>query len=621
MKNIFFLLTVLAALCFASCGHSPKTDSTKVDMAVVQQGQLLFYNHATQKLTPYEAEKDSVVNMAFDYDNHLYYTAANKQELALKCIDFSESKPQPKLCAKWRLKLDEITDFIYDTGASDLTMDDGMENIYLASNFLDDYVTEIEAYNIASGTTKGLTYDDYWKVSASLHNPEENRFFYQDGKFYRISSEGKVGLSDKIDLADVLDLDDAIIGDLMFGLESISPDGKKVLYSAFIPSEDAWGVYCVADSDGNNQTLLEDSRYLDPEPQWLGDGSLAYVGTEPRPKDDPKYDEWNDTRHCVKIIDPQGKVTTRVSDADLVCGNPFGKPQPQIKEKQASLEGCDMAIIDKGKVTFYNSLTNEFVPLTIENDSVINGVFLYGYYYYYTVAIDDRLYLKKVLLGDYNINTELLADWGLKLSDCVSETDGKVAPMASREQDFQVGIQYQYDDEYSTFKEMRTYGIYTKVMTEDWLSKTFDEEDAALFQEEYVDGEDEEDESDDNNYYCYVLADSNKKIRLSDKLDFDNYKSEYVHTPGYVFLGIGPNRDCVIFGAPFGWTHVGHGPLCFATLDGEVQKILDYDYSEACYGWLNNGKLAYADREGIHVLAPDGKEEIISNATLFVTVN
>lgn len=615
MKKTILFLIAITAFGLMGCNRS-----SKVDLVVVQNGQLQFYDQASQKLTPYKAETDSVVNTVFDYNNHLYYTAANKQELSLKCLDLSEAKPQPKLCAKWKLKLDEITDFIRDTGASDLIMDEGMENIYLSSNFLDDYAVEIEAYNIASGKTSALTFDDYWKVRPYTPSPGYDRFFYQEGKFYRLSPEGKVCLSDKIDLNEVLELDDELMAELSFDLERVSPDGKKILYSAFIPSEDAWGVYCVADSDGNNQTLLKDSHTLNARPQWLADGSLVYVGIEPRPKDDPQYCEWNDTRHCIKIVDPQGKVSTLVSNAERFSRNPFGTPQPQIQEKQASLEGCDMAIIDNGKVTFYNSHTNEFVPLTVENDSVINGVFLYDYDFYFTVAINEQLYLKRVFLGESNIYTELLADWGLKLSDCVSETDGEGALMASNGSGSQVGIQYQYDSEYSTFMEMRAFENYAKVLTDEWLSPAIYEEDAALFQEEYVDGEDE-DGRDDNNYYCYVPADSNQKIRLSDKVDFDNFKSEYVFVPGYQFISINPKRDCVIFGAAFGWDFVGHGPLCFATLDGQVQKILDDDFSEACYGWLNDGRLAYTGCDGIYVIGPDGKEEKISSAKRFVTVH
>ena len=69
-KTIFFLIAVMA-LVVTGCDWFHKADLSKVDMVVIQHGQMLFYNHATQKQTPYEAEKDSVVNLVFDNNNHL----------------------------------------------------------------------------------------------------------------------------------------------------------------------------------------------------------------------------------------------------------------------------------------------------------------------------------------------------------------------------------------------------------------------------------------------------------------------------------------------------------------------------------------------------------------------
>ena len=55
-------------------------------------------------------------------------------------------------------------------------------------------------------------------------------------------------------------------------------------------------------------------------------------------------------------------------------------------EKQASLKGCDMAIFENGKVTFYNSSTNTFVPFTAEKENVISGVFSDENEFYYIIT-------------------------------------------------------------------------------------------------------------------------------------------------------------------------------------------------------------------------------------------
>ena len=64
--------------------------------------------------------------------------------------------------------------------------------------------------------------------------------------------------------------------------------------------------------------------------------------------------------------------------------------QTKTSDAVAPLKGCDMAIFDEGKVTFYNSRTNSLIPFADEQDRVIKGVFLNENEFYYTVVIDDE---------------------------------------------------------------------------------------------------------------------------------------------------------------------------------------------------------------------------------------
>ena len=95
----------------------------------------------------------------------------------------------------------------------------------------------------------------------------------------------------------------------------------------------------------------------------------------------------------------------------------------------ASLEGCDMAVFEDGKVTFYNSSTNTFVPFADEKDYVLSGVFFDENEFCYTVSVDDELYLKKIDLSADKPAPVELADWELKLSDCYDENSEKCASM------------------------------------------------------------------------------------------------------------------------------------------------------------------------------------------------
>ena len=82
---------------------------------------------------------------------------------------------------------------------------------------------------------------------------------------------------------------------------------------------------------------------------------------------------------------------------------------PPAGDKQEALTGADIALFDNGKLSFYNSSNNTLVPLTVEKDFVVDGVFGQEDYFYYTVAIKDKLYLKRVQLSAPK--PEKVTDW------------------------------------------------------------------------------------------------------------------------------------------------------------------------------------------------------------------
>jgi hypothetical protein len=628
-KTIFFLIAAMA-LTLTGCDWFHKGKLSKVDMVVIQNGQMQFYNHASHKLTPYEAEKDSVVNVAFDNNNHLYYTAAHQQDLKLKMLDLSAKDPQPTLCADWQLKLDEITDFMYNTGACPLSMEGTFENLYMINQSYYEEGIEVEAYNIPSGKLSTTTYEAYYHDYPELFNIatgiERDRYYCEGGKFCHITPEGNVCLNDKIDYKALYMGED--LEDVYFYPEMLSPDGQQIVFNANWEIGEGWGYYCVSSMDGKSQKALEDSDNWTLCPKWLSDGTLVYVGKEPRPKDDPLYDEeWNNTRRCIKMVAPDGTASLLVSNAEHFYLNPVGAPVQPKKEKQAFLEGCDMAIFDNGKVTFYNSSTNEFIPFVAENDYVVSGVFHEDYAFFYTVAIGDELYLKEMFLGDYPTDPQLIGSWDLKWSDCVSADSTVFARMTSYLYMPLIMIAYDYLDEFEEFTEARYFNCMTQKKTDRyWPDDVNEQEGDDKTVAQYIDderlfiqtsipaqGEEEEDKS-----VYYYGTDEGNRVCLSDKLEIP--KGEYSYEPQFDFFSISPTRESVVFGAYTDWGHVGHGPLCFATLDGKVQLALaNTDAVNVYYGWLNDGKLAYAEYRGIFTVATDGTVTQLSPARRFVT--
>ena len=613
MKKTFFFLLAVMVFGLMGCGNGSPKPATKhlpgVDMVIIHQGQLQFYNHATQTLTPYEAEKDSVVNLALDDSNHLFYTTAHGQDLVLKTLDLSETDPQPKVCANWEITLDQATNILFGDGVYDLEMDDSMENLYLFCNSyeVDDHFN-FEKCNIASGKTEGIDFEEHGLVCFPIHFLDH---FYTEGQqFYYATPTGKVCLSDQIDFAKVLGGEENM-EDMEFAPVAISPDGTQIVYCAIVHVDLGWAYYCVASADGKTQRVLTDSDTRTPAPGFLADGSLVYVGKGP----------------AIKIDAPDGSTTTILEGAERFFLQPVGRLTNPFKENQVDLGNCDMAIIDDGKVTLCNPAHDIFIPLATEKDYVLNGVF-HEDQFYYTVAIGDDLYLKKFDMSRWGPNQEMLTGWGLKRSDCSSGDGDVVAPMECEGKIPVITIDYNLYEEFDEFTDFRAYNPSTRKKADNNLgiekgdSEQYAEElrnDKDLFvkvEEELEMEEDEEGEGYKAYYYYVAKGDS---ICLSDQIDFDSFKGEYSYEPQFELLRIGPARNCVLFAAPIDWGHTGHGPLCFSSLDGKVQKALVSDFQDACYGWLGDGRLAYVDDDGIHVIAPDGTDQKISSAHRFVT--
>lgn len=295
---------------------------------------------------------------------------------------------------------------------------------------------------------------------------------------------------------------------------------------------------------------------------------------------------------------------------------------PQTEQRQASLAECDMAIFENGKVTLYNSSTNTLTPLDAENDYVINGVFLGDNEFYYTTAVDGELYLKKIDLSATKPAPVMLADWDLKLSDCYVDSCGRCASMYGYAKVPMVGIEHGIGEMSCVFEDMRYYMLNGEKVIEGWPEDvTTDVADAQFLNDnnlfEQVNME-TEGEGEPKNYYYYAPDDSGEhRVCLSDKIDFhaDKYE-DWPYEPMFQLLSVSPDRKGVAYAAIMEFGRGGHGPLCFATLDGKVQALLAND---ANFGWLNDSRLAYSCEEGIMAISPDMTQEKISSAQMFVT--
>ena len=627
---IYFLFFLVLGL--TGCNNKLR-DASNVDAVLLNQGKLSFYHLKSQKLIPYEKETDSVINMLFDDHNHLYYTVSNNRQLSLKMLDMNQHRPEPKFCADWNTSLDLVYDDAMDR-VLELVFDKAGENIYLyRMDPLMGYMTPV-VYNIGSRSVREVGEDEEYQLRYDTPNCNTSRCFTENQLFYYVTPEGKCCLNDKIHFEAYFENEDER-RDLEFLPLSLSPDGKAMVYSAVVYWGEGWGYYCVANLDGSMQTLLGSTDIWDDDPQWLDDTTLIFVENVEIPMSDPAYDpEGPVSRPSIVTFDTRNNRFNTVSLGSAFAVRP--SLMPERKEmQQTNLEGCDVAIFDHGKVTFYNSESDMFVPYVVDDDSIVNGVFVDDYAFYYTVNVGDGLYLKQIYLGEYVLPV-MVTDWDLALNDCVSETYGKVSPLVWIKATDRIGISHNFSWDFYDFSDIRFYDMEKKTKLNGW--REGEEEEAESY--------DEESQQFNGDYKDFVVMDGRfyydgdgRETCLSDKINFMDYVSdpEYFSEQEFELCSIDPTRRLVAYVAYLEWGDLGHGPLCVASLDGKMQLALgDTDAADLSFGWLSNGSLLFVGRESrpandpdydpewnntkpcVKIVRPDGTIDVFAHAEDFV---
>ncbi len=357
MKRHFYSLLMLLTMGLASCNITIKPDPNSVttnvdsvevtvnmkvygdsiasqpvdlkqcDMLMLDNGKLSFYNSATAVMTPFEAEKDSVVNCVFTGDNKVYYCVACKPKILLRCVDLEQADPQPQELADWGVPYEKCVTETYGT-VSPLEYYRGKNTLGLNYNFSWDgyWFTDKKLYNIETGEITDWTWkweeeyqrmrnrDDEEQTEENYHyistaNELQEYLTVSEGQYYMTDGNGDniACLTDRIDFSKYVS-EPEYASDVEFEYVSSSPDNLKVLYMAILEYGDfPHGILAVSSTDGKLQMPLEDTDCTGFTAEWLDDGSLVYVGEEPLSPDDPDYDaNWHYRAHCIKRVYPDG---------------------------------------------------------------------------------------------------------------------------------------------------------------------------------------------------------------------------------------------------------------------------------------------------------------------------
>lgn len=265
--------------------ENPRANAlSETQFAFIDKSGFYFYNTATSEKIPFEAEKDTVFNFTFDdMGKRFFYTVERDGSLWLKKADLNAATITPEWVGDWKLKKDECITETYGQ-VSELKYNDnkllirhtfnwemyGFENfsVYnLTANKLDRYDSE---------SRKDTDYQILWSFDKNEENSNDDFTTENEQLYYK-----GVCLSDKMKLKALCENPGCAIETEYFD-QKISPDGKKVLFSAAIEMGDlAHGPFCIASIDGKYQKPLKNTDVGQGlTPIWLRNNIIIYADTE-----------------------------------------------------------------------------------------------------------------------------------------------------------------------------------------------------------------------------------------------------------------------------------------------------------------------------------------------------
>lgn len=290
---------------------------------------------------------------------------------------------------------------------------------------------------------------------------------------------------------------------------------------------------------------------------------------------------------------------------------------PEVSSLPADIAEYDMALLDNGKLCFYNTKTSVATPLEAEKDSVVNVLFEPDIVYY-CVAVDNQILLRSLDLTQPDPQPKQLADWGVPYEDCVTETYGTVSPLECYRNRKTLGLYHNFSWDGYWFNKQRLYNLETGEVT-DWTQEW--EEAGNVMQ-----SEEEEEQTEENYHYIstadelqeylrqmegqYYMTDGNdgNYVCLTDQIDFSKYVSDpdYATETEFEYVSSSPDNLKVLYMAILEWGDFPHGILAISSTDGKLQMPLeDTDCTGFMAQWLDDGSLVYVGEEPLSPDDPD----------------
>ena len=273
----------------AITGNFSGIDYTQFPLAYLIDGELYFHNFENNEKVKFIEEPDAIFNFTFDAEGKtMYYSVERDNTLWLKEIDISDSKATPQWVVDWNLKKDnEIANgysnsLLYHKG--ELLLEHDFHIGFYSFQKFDIY--SIPEHKKITGESDS---DSDWQLTekfrAEIPNDEQNEYFKTvREELYYTRNNQKVSLTDKLVISSLKTKEDARDRvEAEFNYYTFSPDETKILFKIMLgDSEETFhGPYCIANTDGSNQFILEQAdQSWARRPAWLKDNRVIFTDRE-----------------------------------------------------------------------------------------------------------------------------------------------------------------------------------------------------------------------------------------------------------------------------------------------------------------------------------------------------
>ena len=294
MRKIIYLLALLTLLSACNSNTSSNNKQTNAvytytdcSLAYLIDGELYFHDFEGNEKVKFVEEPDPILNFVFDDEGEtFYYSVERNNTLWLKAAGISKQEMiKPEWVISWQLIKAKA---FSNKEMSPLYYNEGKVIIQHGFHSASQHYDKMSMYTVPDNTINHSKLD-YTLIPSSFgaFTTEKNEEYFEtiDEDAYYISDNAKICLTDRMDFytEEEKNEDDSYASEdsYYYGF-TFSPDSSKVLFVAQI-LEQKWryGPYCIANIDGSNQMVLEQSdSFIEKLPVWLKNNSVVFIDHE-----------------------------------------------------------------------------------------------------------------------------------------------------------------------------------------------------------------------------------------------------------------------------------------------------------------------------------------------------